>query len=130
MLEPTPDQKTEATMFRNRVIDKKQLRKLISWSFTHFGTARTADLADKLKDLGFRYATQAGLSISVEDLKIPPVKRQLLDSAEEKIRSTETRYSRGEITEVERFQKVWSSQGLGGYCSAYSGLRISDSPSG
>jgi len=106
MLEPTPDQKTEATMFRNRVIDKKQLRKLISWSFTHFGTARTADLADKLKDLGFRYATQAGLSISVEDLKIPPVKRQLLDSAEEKIRSTETRYSRGEITEVERFQKV------------------------
>ena len=93
-------------IFRNRVIDKGQLKKLIAWAFTHYGTARTSQLADRLKDLGFRYATKAGISISVDDLKIPPTKRSLLDKAEEEIRVTEGRYTRGEITEVERFQKV------------------------
>ncbi|MDJ0675935.1 MAG: DNA-directed RNA polymerase subunit beta'' [Calothrix sp. MO_167.B42] len=93
-------------IFRNRVVDKGQLRKLISWSFNNYGTARTAVMADKLKALGFRYATKAGVSISVDDLMVPPSKRSLLDEAEAEIRSTEERYQRGEITEVERFQKV------------------------
>lgn len=106
MTEQHPIRKSAAKVYHNRVIDKKQLRNLISWSFSNYGTARTADMADKLKDMGFRYATQAGVSISVDDLKVPPVKRQLLESAEEKIRDAENRYSRGEITEVERFQKV------------------------
>jgi DNA-directed RNA polymerase subunit beta' len=96
----------EKMIFRNRVVDKKQLRKLISWGFTNYGTARTAVMADKLKELGFRYATRAGVSISVDDLMVPPSKRSLLDAAEEEIRATEKRYQRGEITEVERFQKV------------------------
>ena len=98
---------TQSSMiFRNRVIDKKQLKKLIAWSFTNFGTARTAQMADRVKELGFRYATRAGVSISVEDLQVPQVKRQLLDAAEEDIRATEERYTRGEITEVERLTKV------------------------
>lgn len=96
----------KAVIFRNRIIDKKQLKNLMSWSFTQYGTARTAHLADALKDLGFRYATRAGVSISVEDLQVPPSKRELLEAAEENIRVTEERYTRGEITEVERFQKV------------------------
>jgi DNA-directed RNA polymerase subunit beta' len=96
----------EAMIFRNQVIDKKQLRKMISWAFTNHGTARAAQIADELKDLGFRFATRAGVSISVDDLEVPPSKRQLLDAAEEEIRETEARYTRGEITEVERFQKV------------------------
>ncbi|MGF1492943.1 MAG: DNA-directed RNA polymerase subunit beta' [Microcoleaceae cyanobacterium] len=94
------------TIFRNHVVDKKQLKKIIAWAFTHYGTARTAQMADKLKDMGFRYATKAGVSISVEDLQVPPSKRNLLDSAQEEIRRTEHRYTKGEITEVERFQKV------------------------
>ncbi|HEY9616635.1 MAG TPA: DNA-directed RNA polymerase subunit beta' [Microcoleaceae cyanobacterium] len=93
-------------IFRNRVVDKGQLRQLISWAFTNYGTARTAQVADLLKDLGFRFATRAGVSISVDDLQIPPTKRELLEAAEETIRETEERYTRGEITEVERFQKV------------------------
>ncbi|MEC4818840.1 MAG: DNA-directed RNA polymerase subunit beta'', partial [Scytonema sp. PMC 1069.18] len=97
---------TEKMIFRNRVVDKGQLRNLISWAFTHYGTARTAVMADKLKDLGFRYATKAGVSISVDDLMVPPSKRALLEAAEAEIRATEERYQRGEITEVERFQKV------------------------
>ncbi|MBD2200431.1 MULTISPECIES: DNA-directed RNA polymerase subunit beta'' [Calothrix] len=96
----------EKAVFRNRVVDKGQLRNLISWAFVNYGTARTAVMADKLKDLGFRYATRAGVSISVDDLMVPPSKRSLLEAAEEEIRATEARYQRGEITEVERFQKV------------------------
>jgi DNA-directed RNA polymerase subunit beta' len=98
--------------FHNRIIDKKQLKNLISWSFTHYGTARTAQVADELKGLGFKYATKAGVSISIDDLKVPESKRTMLEEAEATIRVTEARYSRGEITEVERFQKVidtWST---------------------
>ncbi|MDF5728251.1 MAG: DNA-directed RNA polymerase subunit beta'', partial [Rhizonema sp. PD38] len=97
---------TEKLIFRNRVVGKSQLRNLISWAFTHCGTARTAVMADKLKDLGFRYATKGGVSISIDDLMVPPTKRALLEAAEAEIRATESRYQRGEITEVERFQKV------------------------
>ena len=92
-------------VFRNRVIDKQQLKKLISWSFENFGTARTSQMADEMKTLGFHFATRAGVSISVEDLQVPSEKRGLLDAADEEIRTTEERYTRGEITEVERFQK-------------------------
>ncbi len=93
-------------VFCNQVVNKGRLKRLIGWSFTHYGTARTAEMADNLKDLGFRYATKAGVSISVDDLQVPPSKRNLLETAEEEIRVTEDRYTRGEITEVERFQKV------------------------
>ena len=92
--------------FRNRVINKGQLKKLMAAIYIHHGTARSAQMADCLKDLGFRYATKAGVSISVDDLKVPPSKKQLLADAEDEIYETEARYSRGEITEVERFQKV------------------------
>ncbi len=100
------------TIFHNRVVDKGQLKKLVSWAYTKYGSARSAQMADQLKELGFRYATKAGVSISVDDLQVPPVKRQMLDAAEAEIRATEARYTRGEITEVERFQKVidtWNS---------------------
>jgi DNA-directed RNA polymerase subunit beta' len=63
-------------------------------------------MADRIKDLGFKYATRAGVSISVEDLQVPQQKKGMLDAAEEDIRVTEERYTRGEITEVERLTKV------------------------
>lgn len=100
------EQQKNQSIFRNQVIDKGQLRQLISWAFTTHGTARTAQLADRLKDLGFKFATRAGISISVDDLQVPSTKRDLLEAAEETIRETEEKYTRGEITEVERFQKV------------------------
>jgi DNA-directed RNA polymerase subunit beta' len=93
-------------VFTNKVVNKGGLKRLVHWSFTHYGTARTAEMADHLKDLGFRFATRAGISISVDDLQVPDSKKKLLETAEEEIRSTEDRYTRGEITEVERFQKV------------------------
>lgn len=104
--QPLTTPKAPTAIFRNRIVDKGQLKSLIAWAFTNYGTARTAVMADELKDLGFHYATKAGVSISVDDLQIPPSKRQLLEAAEETIRATEDRYARGEITGVERFQKV------------------------
>ncbi len=100
------EQQQPKQLFRNKVINKKQLQNLVSWSFRTYGTARTAQMADAVKDMGFKYATRAGVSISVDDLQIPPSKKALLLAAEETIRVTEEKYTRGEITEVERFQKV------------------------
>ena len=96
----------QAPPFRNRVVDKKALRNLVAWAYKHHGTAATAAMADELKDLGFHYATQAAVSISVDDLRIPGDKVALLEEAEEQITATEERYRLGEITEVERHTKV------------------------
>jgi DNA-directed RNA polymerase subunit beta' len=98
--------------FYNHIVDKGRLKKLMTLAFTNYGSARSATMADLLKEMGFRYATVAGVSISVDDLKVPPIKAELLEAAEVEIRETEQRYARGEITEVERFQKVidtWNS---------------------
>ena len=92
--------------FTNKTIDKKELKKLMAWAFSNYGTGRASYLADKLKDLGFHYATQAGLSLSVEDLRVPPTKRELLKRTNKEIKLTQLNYERGEITTVERFQKV------------------------
>jgi DNA-directed RNA polymerase subunit beta' len=102
----TDAHKKPVLAFNNRMVDKGQLKKLISWSYRNYGTARTAQIADRLKELGFRFATRAGVSISIDDLKVPDEKRDMLEQAEETIRATESRYTKGEITEVERFQKV------------------------
>jgi DNA-directed RNA polymerase beta'' subunit len=68
-------------------------------------------LADELKYLGFKYASQAGISISIEDLKIPFIKNLMLEKANQEIINAEKIYLKGKITEVERFQKIidtWS----------------------
>ena len=92
--------------FINKTIDKKELKKLMAWAFSNYGTGRASYMADRLKELGFKYATKAGISLSVEDLRVPPTKRELLKKTNEEIKLTEQRYGRGEITAVERFQKV------------------------
>nr|QCI08361.1 RNA polymerase b'-subunit [Ptilothamnion sphaericum] len=90
----------------NKVIDKLQLKYLITWTFRNYGIARASNMVDKLKDLGFNYATKAGISLSLEDLRIPPSKHYLLEDTIKIIDDTDNRYKRGEITAVERFQKV------------------------
>ncbi|HJN36754.1 MAG: DNA-directed RNA polymerase subunit beta' [Prochlorococcus sp.] len=92
--------------FRNKIVDKKGLKQLVAWAYKTHGIAVTAAMADDLKDLGFHYATQAAVSISVDDLKVPAAKQDLLGQAEEQIMATEECYRLGEITEVERHTKV------------------------
>ena len=97
--------------YQNDLIGKKQLRQLLAWSFTNYDSMQACALADELKYLGFKYATQAGISISIEDLKIPFVKNVMLEKANQEIINAEKIYLKGKITEVERFQKIidtWS----------------------
>jgi DNA-directed RNA polymerase subunit beta' len=92
--------------FKNQIFSKKELKNIIYTTFTNFGITRASALADDFKDLGFKFATKAGISISVEDLKIPPIKKALLLKANKEIEKSELSYLRGEINSVERFQKV------------------------
>lgn len=97
--------------FINKVVDKKTLNKLLAKIYHDYGTSKTAFLADSLKNLGFKYATKAGVTISIDDLQIPEKKKGLLAQAEKEIEKSFQRYLKGEITEVERYTKVidtWS----------------------
>jgi len=97
--------------FLNSVMDKKALNSLFSRIFLEFGASKTAFLADQLKNLGFKYATQAGTTISIDDLTVPEEKKQLIKQAEDEIERATYRYLKGDITEVERYTKVidtWS----------------------
>jgi len=97
--------------YQNNLVGKKQLRQLLAWSFTNYDSMQACTLADELKYLGFKYASQAGISISIEDLKIPFVKSLMLEKANQEILNAEKTYLKGKITDVERFQKIidtWS----------------------
>ena len=59
-----------------------------------------------MKDLGFHYATCAGISLSVEDLKVPPTKSLIITKAAHNELNSDKSYDRGEITTVERFQRI------------------------
>jgi DNA-directed RNA polymerase subunit beta' len=101
-----------ALQFINETLDKKKLNKLISKCFNTYGIDTTAEFADRLKDLGFHYVTQSGLSIGAEDLIIPEVKKELLKEATEKVKTIYNHYWTGLITDQERYTntiKVWSS---------------------
>jgi DNA-directed RNA polymerase subunit beta' len=98
-------------LYQNNLIGKKQLRQLLAWSFTNYDSMQACALADELKYLGFKYASQAGISISIEDLKIPFIKNVMLEKANQEIINAEKIYLKGKITDVERFQKIidtWS----------------------
>jgi hypothetical protein len=93
-------------IFFNRCFDKNKLKGLITWSLKNYGEAATLELVEKLKTLGFYWATKAGISLSIDDLKIPFEKNSLLTSAEELSTSTVRQFSSGNLTTVERLQQL------------------------
>ncbi len=97
--------------FINKQMDKKGLNQLLAQMYLEFGGAKTAELANSLKNLGYKYATKSGTTISIADLQVPSIKKEMLQEAEKEIEKSTTRYLKGEITEVERYTKVidtWS----------------------
>jgi len=97
--------------FINKQMDKGSLKKLLGQMYLEYGGAKAASLANALKNLGYKYATISGTTISIADLSVPSVKKDLLKSAEDEIEKSTNRYLKGEITEVERYTKVidtWS----------------------
>jgi hypothetical protein len=92
--------------FWNQCFDKGRLKNFVLWFFTNFGEHKTVTLLENLKNIGFEYATKAGISLGIDDLKIPPKKTQLIAEAEKQTKATISQYKRGEITGVERFQRL------------------------
>jgi DNA-directed RNA polymerase subunit beta' len=97
--------------YQNNLISKKQLGQILGWTFTNYDCMQACLLADELKYIGFKYSSQAGISISIEDLKVPFAKEFMLDKANQEILNSEKIFLKGKLTEVERFQKIidtWS----------------------
>jgi len=90
----------------NELLNKKRLVQIISTVFRKCGTLETAQFLDKLKALGFNYATKGGLSVSVGDVIIPKEKHELILKAQKEVDNVESQYFRGFITNGERYNKV------------------------
>ena len=98
--------------FCNRTVDKSEMKRLIKWVLLNYGTQKATRFVDHLKTLGFHYATTAGISLGIDDLRIPPIKNAFLLNAEMDIQDNERRYERGQITAVERLEKaldIWNT---------------------
>jgi len=92
--------------FVNKVAKKKELGKLISDSYVYVGHEKTVKLLDRLKDLGYEYATVAGFSISVTDLIVPENKEENIEAARGEIKKVLAQYNKGILTEGERHNKI------------------------
>ncbi|MBK6778487.1 MAG: DNA-directed RNA polymerase subunit beta' [Gemmatimonadetes bacterium] len=92
--------------FRNDLMRKKALSELVLQSYREAGLADTVVFLDRLKEFGFRYATQGGISIGVEDLEIPSEKVKLLEEADKRVQRFQRAYNTGQITFGERYNKV------------------------
>ena len=92
--------------FINKVLNKKELATLVDQCYRFAGNKKAVILADQLKDLGFHYATQAGISICIDDMVIPPRKAELLQRANQEVLEIENQYKEGLITDGERYNKV------------------------
>ena len=93
-------------IFYNHLCGKKELQKIIAWTILNHGPSRTAHMVDNLKDVGFYYATKAGISLSISDLYVPPKKSYLLQHAENISQLADFDYYNGRITATEKFQKI------------------------
>ncbi len=92
--------------FINETMDKKRLRELVSRTHEELGNEETVRLVDAIKDIGFRYATQSGITIAASDIITPPDKVDLLASAEARIDEMEEQFEMGLLTEDERYQQA------------------------
>jgi len=92
--------------FINKAMTKKTLRMLINESYRRLGIKATVILSDRLKDLGYRYATLSGISISIKDMTIPSRKSEIIEGAEREVKKIDDQYKGGLITDGEKYNKV------------------------
>ncbi len=90
----------------NQVMTKKQIASLIDKCFRVAGAKATVILADKIMELGFTYSTKAGISICVDDMRIPNAKQKMIEETEKQVREIRQQYDEGLITDGERYNKV------------------------
>ena len=96
----------------NRIMKKKDLAELIDVTYRMCGQKATVILSDQLKTLGYSYATLSGISICMDDMKIPSNKKTLLEKATSEVEAVVEEHQGGLITNGERYNKVvdiWSA---------------------
>ncbi len=90
----------------NRVLKKKDIGNLVDYVYKIGDTYETASVLDSLKDLGFKYSTDAGISISIDDINVPKEKEELIKEAKEKVKTIQQQAQGGLLTEQERYNKI------------------------
>jgi DNA-directed RNA polymerase subunit beta' len=96
--------------FRNQVMDRKAIKELVGECSWKFDNEIVAEMVDKMKNVGFEYATRSGISISMNDLRLPDQKEQMLADADSRIGEIEEQFNLGLITDDERYEeaiKIW-----------------------
>lgn len=86
--------------------DKKYLGQVIAEVFNKFHITETSVMLDLMKDLGFKYSAKAGITVGVADIVVLPEKQVIIDDTEEKVEKVQKQFSRGLITEEERYNAV------------------------
>jgi DNA-directed RNA polymerase subunit beta' len=92
--------------YANQLMTKKEMTKLIDAVYRQSGHRETVMLLDKIKDIGFAYATKAGVSICIDNMHIPTRKEELITKAQREVTEIEKQYGEGLITNGERYNKV------------------------
>ena len=93
-------------LFLNQCFDKTRLRNLIAWVLFTKGEKETIEIVEKLKGLGFQFATRAGISLSIDDLKIPSEKAPLVSQAKQQVALAASQYDKGNVTSIEKLQQL------------------------
>jgi DNA-directed RNA polymerase subunit beta' len=93
-------------VYVNRTLAKKDLGQFVSTLVDDYGAHTVALILDTIKELGFRNATKAGVTISKNDIVIPPNKENILGEYEDRVAKVEQAYERGLITEAERHESI------------------------
>jgi DNA-directed RNA polymerase subunit beta' len=96
----------ERLRFKNYPMKKENLGQVIADCLKEYGRARTVELADEIKRLGFAYATKAGVTIAMSDARVPSGKQEELAKADARIAELEEHYREGLITENEKYQQT------------------------
>ena len=103
---PKNDDGSYALGYINKAMNKKELVNIVDTCFKKLGQYKTVILLDEIKKLGYKYATLAGISISIDAMKVPPKKNLLIKEAKAKIKEIEKQAKLGLITESERYNKI------------------------
>ncbi|MCE1164827.1 MAG: DNA-directed RNA polymerase subunit beta' [Bacteroidetes bacterium] len=96
----------EGIPFINELLRKKKIVSIIGMIYRKVGNQKTAIFLDRLKELGFKYATEGGLSVNIDDIEVPGTKKKIIDDAYHRVESIEKQKARGVISENERYNKV------------------------